>query len=171
MLEMVLCTPLFDVPFINFHLLCVLLAMPMGYFTLQALIYIQNIIIWTSARHCALRLPTFSNSLATNAGVEPICIATRVRGKKHQNIFCDDRGFPDQSLKFDVILCNIDGGVIVRKQKHTAPPLDKIDPKFFIRYDKATHGATLHKLMDLYHLPLCIQHRVYRLIQKYWSLF
>jgi hypothetical protein len=94
-----------------------------------------------------------------------------VRGKKRQNVFYDDRGYPDQSHDFDVLLHNIGGGTILRKRKHPAPPLDDIDPRFFAVYDETAHGATLRKLLDLSHLDTSVQNKVYRLIQKYWSVF
>jgi hypothetical protein len=59
-----------------------------------------------------------------------------VRGKKRQNVFYDDGGYPDQSHDFDVLLHNIDGGTILQKRKHPAPPLDDIDPRFFAVYDQ-----------------------------------
>jgi hypothetical protein len=94
-----------------------------------------------------------------------------VCGKKHQNIFYGDHGYPDQSHEFDVILHNIDGGTILRKRKHPAPPLDEIDPKFFAVYNEAAHGKNLRKQLDLSHLDTSIRNQVYRLIQKYWSVF
>ena len=92
-------------------------------------------------------------------------------GKKRQNVFNDDRGYPDQLHDFDVLLHNIDGGTILQKCKHLAPPLNEIDPRFFAVYDEAAHGATLRKLLDLSHLDTSVQNTIYRLIQKYWSFF
>jgi len=94
-----------------------------------------------------------------------------VRGKKQQNVFYDDRGYPDQSHDFDVLQHNIEGGTILRKRKHPAPPLDEIDPRFFSVNDEAAHGATLHKLLDLAHLDTSVQNNIYHLTQKYWSIF
>jgi hypothetical protein len=94
-----------------------------------------------------------------------------VRGKKHPNVFYDDRRYPNQSNEFDVLLHNIDGGAILHKRKHPFPPLDDIDPKFFAVYDEATHGANLGKQLNLSHLDSTIQDKVYCLIQKYWSVF
>jgi hypothetical protein len=116
-------------------------------------------------------LPTIAKSFATDASTKLICVAARVRGKKYQNAFYNDWGYPDQSHEFDVILHNIDGGTIVCKRKHPAPPLNKVDPTFFVKYDKAIHGATLRKFINLLHLLTCVQQQVYCLLQKYWSIF
>jgi hypothetical protein len=94
-----------------------------------------------------------------------------VRGKKRQNVFYDDRGYPNQSHEFEVLLHNINGGTILRKRKHPAPPLDDIDPRFFAVYNETAHGANLRKLLDLLHLNKSVQNHVYQLIQKYWSVF
>ena len=42
------------------------------------------------------------------------------RGKRQQNGFIDNRGFPDQSEEFDNILAEIHGGNILRKRLHPA---------------------------------------------------
>jgi hypothetical protein len=118
-----------------------LLDLPTGYFTLQALIIFNVSLFVYFARCRVLRSPAVappSFYFATNASTEPIQVAARVRGKKGQNYFYDDRGYPDLSHEFDVILHNIDGGTILRKCKHPAPPLDEVDPNFFVR---ATEGV------------------------------
>ncbi len=71
---------------------------------------------------------------------EPIRVARKIKGRKRPNVFLDDRGFPDQSHEFDVILHNVDGGPILRRRKHPAPPLDDIDPRFHSVYDEAGQG-------------------------------
>jgi hypothetical protein len=108
---------------------------------------------------------------ASDPTAEPICVAPRSCGKKRPNVFYNDRGFPDQSHDFDVVLHNIDGGCILCKRKHPTPPLNKIDPSFFAWYDETTHGAKLRKELDLSHLDASVRNMVYRLIQKYWSIF
>ncbi len=75
-----------------------------------------------------------------------------MRGQKRKNVFYDNRGFPDQSHEFDVVLWNIDGGTVLRKRKHPAPALNNIDPNFFIAHDESIHGAKLQKELDLTHL-------------------
>jgi hypothetical protein len=109
--------------------------------------------------------------IAVNPTAEPIKVALRLRGKKRQNVFYDNRGFANQSHKFDVILHNIDGGCILRKCKHPAPSLDDIDPLFYSTYVAAIHGAKLHRELDLSHFDVSFCSQVYHLIQKYWSFF
>ena len=86
---------------------------------------------------------------APNRFVSPIGWAAR-------SVFYDDRGYPDQLHDFDVLLHNINGGAILQKRKHLAPPLNEIDPQFFAVYDEAAHGATLCKLLDLSHLDTSV---------------
>ena len=102
---------------------------------------------------------------------EPIRVARKIRGRKCPNVFLDDRGFPDQSHEFDVVLHNINGGPILRCRKHPAPNLDDVDPKFASTYDEATHGKRLCTDLNLSHLEPLICDAVYALIQKYWSVF
>jgi hypothetical protein len=87
------------------------------------------------------------------------------------NVFLNNRGFPNQSHKFDVLLHNIQGGPILRKRKHKAPPIDKIDPRFHSYYNKKRHGKKLHTKLDLSHLDSIVRDLVYNLLQKYWSVF
>ena len=94
-----------------------------------------------------------------------------MRGQKRKNVFYDNRGFPDQSHDFDVVLRNIDGGTVLRKRKHSAPALDDITPELFATYDESLHGTKLRKELDLSHLLAPVRDKVYRLIQKYWSVF
>jgi len=94
-----------------------------------------------------------------------------MRGQKRKNVFYDDRGFPDQSHDFDVVLRNIDGGTVLRKRRHPAPALDEVAPEFFAKYDESVHGTKLRKELDLSHLSTPVRDKVYRLIQKYWSVF
>ncbi len=90
---------------------------------------------------------------------------------KRKNVLLDDRGFPDQSDKFDSLLHNADGGTILCKRKHPAPKLDEIDPRFHMVYGKKLHGEQLHKDLDLSHLEPSLRTKVYGLIQKYYSIF
>jgi hypothetical protein len=86
-------------------------------------------------------------------------------------VFYDDRGYPNQSHEFNILLHNIYGSAILCKRKHPAPPLNEIDPKFFTVYDEATHGKNLRKQLNLSQLDMSVRNQVYRLIQKYWSIF
>ena len=102
---------------------------------------------------------------------KPIRVSPRTRGKKCWNIFYDNRSFFNQSLIFNVILHNINGGCILCKYKHPAPSLRDINPLFYSPYAAAIHGAKLRRDLDLSHLDISLRNWVYHLIQKYWSVF
>jgi hypothetical protein len=114
-------------------------------------------------------LPPISTAVEPTA--KPIRVALRMRGKRRPNVFYDDQGFADQSHELDIILHNIDSGTILHKRKHPAPPLDDINPLFYALYVEAIHGAKLRKELDLSHLDIFLCKQVYRLLQKYWSVF
>ena len=102
----------------------------------------------------------------------PIRVAPKPkRRKRGDNVFFDNRGFPDQSEEFDSLLNNVDGGVVLRKRQHPAPSVDSIDPKFACSYDEALHGERLMKELDLSHLDRDTQVKIRDLIKKYWSVF
>ncbi len=108
---------------------------------------------------------------STDPSGEPIRVACKIRGKKRPNMFLGNRGYPDQSHKFDVILHNVQGGPILWKRKHAAPPLDDIDPHFHLQYDEKIHGEKLRTELDLSHLDGTTRDLVYKLLNKYWSVF
>ena len=56
--------------------------------------------------------------------------------RRSRNVFADDRGFPDLTDDYDTLLHNIDGGPVLRKLRHPAPPLDETDPSFNFIFDK-----------------------------------
>ena len=102
----------------------------------------------------------------------PIRVADKSRSRRRiKNVFIDDRGYPDQSDEFDVLLHSVDGGPVLRKLKHPPPPMDSDDPTFMFPYDEAIHGDRLRKDLDLSHLDAPLQQSIYALIQKYWSVF
>jgi hypothetical protein len=90
---------------------------------------------------------------------------------KRKNVFIDDRGFPNQSDKFDSLLHNVDGGTILRKRRHPAPSLDAMDPRFHAVYDEKLDGEQLRKKINLAHLNASLQSKIYKLLQQYWSVF
>jgi hypothetical protein len=94
-----------------------------------------------------------------------------MRGKRQPNVFYGNQGFANQSHGFDVILHNINGGTILRKRKHPAPPLDEIDPLFHVPCVEVIHGPKLQKVLNLSRLDVSTRKQVYRLLQKKWSIF
>ena len=122
-------------------------------------------LFWPPPADCGKNPPTFHPS------PKPIRVVERTCGQKGPNVFYDNRGFPDQSHDFDVILHIIHGGCVLCKRKHPAPALDDVDPAFLSIYDKAKHGPKLNSELDLSHLDKPTQTLIYPLIQKYWSAF
>jgi hypothetical protein len=112
-------------------------------------------------------------NLITPPSKLPIRVTPKIRGNagKRKNVFIDDRGFPNQSDKLDSLLHNVDSGTIFRKQKHPAPPLDAIDPRFHAVYDEKLDGEQLRKNINLSHLDASLQSKIYGLIKKYWPVF
>ncbi len=102
---------------------------------------------------------------------KPIRVARKLKGQKRPNVFLQDRGFPDQSNEFDIILHNVKGEPSLWKWKHPAPPLDDVNPRFHADYDESLHGNKLCKELDLSHLALGLRTKVYALLQKHWSVF
>jgi len=102
----------------------------------------------------------------------PIWVADKPkRCRRLHNVFVDDRGFPDKSEYYKILLHNIDGGPILRKLKHPPPPLDEVDPEFFSAYNESKHGAQVKKDLDLSHLEPATRDQIYELVKKYWSVF
>jgi len=89
----------------------------------------------------------------------PIWVAPKAkRQKRLQNVFLDDRGFPDQSDEYDHLLHNIDGGPVLRKLKHPALDLNApVDPVFFSEFIPEKHEAQLRQDVDLSHLDPYLQ--------------
>ena len=113
-----------------------------------------------------------SSSSSDRPPSSPIRVADKSKCRRRiKNIFIDNRGFLDQSDKFDVLLHNIDGGPVLQKLKHPAPPLDVTDPLFNFPFDEALHDERMHKDLDLSHLAADLQEQIYALIIKYWSVF
>jgi hypothetical protein len=63
--------------------------------------------------------------------------------KVAQNVFVNDCGFPDKTKHYKALLRNVEGGIILQKLKHPAPPLDEVDPLFFCTYNKAKHSEQI----------------------------
>jgi hypothetical protein len=109
--------------------------------------------------------------LDTSTGL-PIRVADKSKSRRRiKNVFIDDRGFPDQSDEFDVMLHNINGGPVLQKLKHPPPQIGSVDPMFLFSYDEALHGKRLRTELDLSHLDVKLQQTLYALVKKYWSVF
>jgi hypothetical protein len=64
--------------------------------------------------------------------IAPICIADKLKQRKQsQNVYVNDRGFPNETDNYKTLLGNIDCRPVLCKLKHPPPPLDEVDPKFF----------------------------------------
>ena len=90
----------------------------------------------------------------TSPSGDIIRVAAKGKGGRRwvKNVFADDRGYPDLNDDHDTLLHIIDGGSVLRKLRHPAPPLDKDDPTFTFTFDETLHGKCLRQLLNLSHL-------------------
>jgi hypothetical protein len=86
-------------------------------------------------------------------------------------VFVDDHGFPNKTQHYKALLHNVEGGVILQKLKHQAPPLDEVDSLFFCTYNKAKHSKQMRCDLNLSHLKPQARNSVYALVKKYWPVF
>ncbi len=94
------------------------------------------------------------------------------RRKRLQNVFLDNRWFPDQSDDYNTLLHGVDGGPILRVLKHPQPDLDApIDLLFYSPFVAEKHEAKMCKDMDLSHLSPTTQEKLYQIIRDHWSVF
>jgi hypothetical protein len=91
--------------------------------------------------------------------------------KKPQNVFYDDRGFPNESEDYNSLLHTIDSGNILRRTKFLTPPLNKNDPTFNFAYSEELHGEKLRSNLDVLHLPPKHVTALLNLIKEYWCVF
>jgi hypothetical protein len=103
----------------------------------------------------------------------PIQVAPKPKRRKRlQNVFLDNRGFPDQSKDYNMLLHGMDGGPILWKLKHLQPDLDApIDPMYYLPFVAEKNEAQMRKDMDLSHLSPTLQNKLYQIIRDYWSVF
>jgi hypothetical protein len=104
--------------------------------------------------HCSRPCLKASSYSTVIAGEDtPIRVAPKAKRRKRlQNVFLDDRGFPDQSDNYDHLLYNIDGGPVLRRLKHPAPDLNApVDPAFFLEFIPKKHEAQMRQDVDLSH--------------------
>jgi hypothetical protein len=91
--------------------------------------------------------------------------------RKLRNVFYNNRRFPDQSDKFDHILHNIDGGVILCKKKHPQPPLNVNKPMFNCKFDETLHADKIDSELSIDHLLPVDAAKVVAMIKQYWAVF
>ena len=138
--------------------------------TLQS-IPIHSTYFFPHCRKPCLKASTISMTPASE--VLPTWVESKPKQRKRlQNVFLDDRGFPDQLDEYDYVLHNINGGPILCKLKHPVPYLDaSADPAFYSEFIHEKHKAQMCQDVDLSHLDPDLQEKVYSLIQEFWSLF
>jgi hypothetical protein len=94
------------------------------------------------------------------------------RCKCLQNVFLDNRGFPNQSNDYDHMLHGVDGGPVLRKLRNPQPDLQAaIDPAYYSPFVPEKHEALMRKDMDLSHLNPALQEKIYTIIHGLWSVF
>jgi hypothetical protein len=117
----------------------------------------------------------FTFSLGVQAAQEssPIRVDPKPKRRKRlQNVFLDNRGFPDQSNDYDHVLHGMDGGPILWKLCHPQPDLEAaVDPSYYSLFVAKKHKALMRKDMDLLHLNPALQEKIYTIIHGHWSVF
>ncbi|KAL3794570.1 hypothetical protein HJC23_008026 [Cyclotella cryptica] len=103
---------------------------------------------------------------------DPIRVAPKgKKGRRRDNVFFDDRGFPDVSGEFDYLLHRTGGGKVIRKRLHPSPRIGEIDEQFNVQYEEAKHGEKLRRELKIDHLTPTQQDKLVALIKKYWAVF
>jgi len=133
----------------------------------------DSVVLLSTRRPC-IHASTYSapsasteNSDLDTSTSSPIRVADKSKSRRRiKNVFIDERGFPDQSDKFDVLLHNINGGLVLQKLKHPPPQIGSVDPMFSFSYDEALHGKCLRKELDLSHLDIKLQQTLYAFASK-----
>ncbi len=116
---------------------------------------------------------TFSTGAQAAQESSPIRVDPKPKRRMHlQNVFLDNRGFPDQSNDYDHVLHGVDGGPVLRKLRNPQPDLEAtIDPAYYSPFVPKKHKALMHKDMDLLHLNPALQKKIYTIIRDHWSVF
>jgi hypothetical protein len=90
------------------------------------------------------------------------------RRKRLQNVFLEDREFPNQSNDYDHVLHGMDGGPILWKLHHPQPNLKvPVNPLYYSPFVAKRHKALMCKDMDLSHLNLALQEKIYTIIHEH----
>jgi hypothetical protein len=92
----------------------------------------------------------------------PIWVSPKPKHRKRlNNVFLDDRGFPDVSNDYNHVLYDVDGGPILRKLWHPKPDLSAlIDPLYPSPFIAEKHEEIMKRDMDLSHLKPDLQERI-----------
>ncbi len=144
---------------------------------IPALIVCHLSFLFDQRRPLCRRVSTYSSTGVAFAPIDPtlapICVAPKPKCQKRtNNVFLDDRGFPDQSNDYNHVLHDVNGGPILCKLRHPVPALDKdTDPAFYDPFIPVKHKDQMHKELDLSHLDPNLQERIYAIIRIYWSVF
>jgi hypothetical protein len=89
------------------------------------------------------------------------------RSRRLQNMFLDNRGFPDQSNDYDHVLHGTDGGPILWKLRHPQLDLDAlVDPFYYLPFIAEKHKDLMRKDIDLSHLDPTLQEKIYTIIPE-----
>ena len=87
-------------------------------------------------------------------------------------MFLEDQGFPDQSNEYDHLLHSIDGGTVLQKLRHSMSDLNgPVNPSSNYPFIPEEHDDIMRKKVDVSHLDLDQQTKVYDLIREFWPLF
>ena len=129
-------------------------------------------ILPTHRKPC-LKASSFASAVPPPSEGDPIRVASKPkRRRKSDNVFLDDRGFPDQSDEYDHLLYSIGGGPVLRKLRHPMPDLHgPIDPSFDHPFVPKELDAIIRQKVDLSHLTTDQQNQVYDLIREFWPAF
>ena len=107
----------------------------------------------------SIRINTLSGISNSEPNNVPIRVAPKFRSsksKKRTNNYVsplfDSRGHPDEETDWESMLPEVKAGKLIRKRKHTVPPIDNIDPNFGVSYNEAKHGDILRSELDISHL-------------------
>jgi hypothetical protein len=124
-------------------------------------------------RTLCMEVPTFSTGAHALPQSSPTRVDPKPKCRRHlQNVFLDNRGFPDQSNDYDHVLHGVDGGPILWKLRHPQPDLDApVDPFYYSPFIAKKHEDLMRKDMDLSHLDPTLQEKIYTIIHENWSVF
>jgi hypothetical protein len=102
-----------------------------------------------------MKASSYSRAAQPPAKGMPIHVVPKPkRHKKLQNVFLDNRGFPNQSNEYDHLLHSVDGEpVLQQKLWHPMPDLEgPINPHFDHPFIPEEHKDIMRKRADLSHV-------------------